>query len=64
VGRDAEAEVRVVHVRGGIPEGIPSEVRFSIPIIQPTNPLETTKATSIILTALTGGRGWIIILDN
>ena len=62
--RAVAAEVKAVHVRGETPEGIPSEVTFSIPIIQPTNPLEITKATSIILTVLTGGQGWTTFPGN
>ena len=62
--RAAEAEVKAVHVRGGTPEGMPSAVTSSIRTIHPINLLEITKATSIILTVLTGGQGWTTFPGN
>ena len=62
--RGAAAEVKAVHVRGGTPEGIPSEVTFSTPIIQPTNPLEIIKATFIIPIVQTGRQGWTTFPGN
>ena len=62
--RAVAAEVKAVHVRGGTPEGMPSAVTSSIRTIHPINLLEITKATSIILTVLTGGKGWTTFPGN
>ena len=58
-----EDVVGVDHVRAGIQEGI-SEAMSLIRIIRPINLLEITKATSIILTVLTGGQGWTTFPGN
>ena len=59
-----EDVVGVDHVRGGTPEGMPSAVTSSIRTIHPINLLEITKATSRILTVLTGGKGWTTFPGN
>ena len=58
-----EDVVGVDHVRAGIQEGI-SEAMSLIRIIHPINLLEITKATSIILTVLTGRQEWTTFPDN